>query len=182
MADARLRSRRGVRSRGDARRRRDRADRDLGHDARRRAADRRAACPIRRARAIRCAPNMCATRSTIWASRRARNSPRSPIDRVFIGSCTNARIEDLRVAAAVLAGRVSKVPGLVSPGSTLREAPGRRGGARPYFPRRLASNGWNPAARCASGLTAISCCPASAAPRPRTVISAAGKALAPERI
>jgi 3-isopropylmalate/(R)-2-methylmalate dehydratase large subunit len=41
------------------------------------------------------------------------------IDRVFIGSCTNARIEDLRAAAAVLAGRTSKVPGLVSPGSTL---------------------------------------------------------------
>jgi len=41
------------------------------------------------------------------------------IDRVFIGSCTNARIEDLRAAAAVLAGRVSKVPGLVSPGSSL---------------------------------------------------------------
>jgi len=41
------------------------------------------------------------------------------IDRVFIGSCTNARIEDLRAAAAVLAGRASKVPGLVSPGSTL---------------------------------------------------------------
>ena len=41
------------------------------------------------------------------------------IDRVFIGSCTNSRIEDLRAAAAVLAGRVSKVPGLVSPGSTL---------------------------------------------------------------
>ena len=40
------------------------------------------------------------------------------IDRVFIGSCTNARIEDLRAAAAVLAGRISKVPGLVSAGST----------------------------------------------------------------
>ncbi len=40
------------------------------------------------------------------------------IDRVFIGSCTNARIEDLRAAAAVLTGRVSKVPGLVSPGSS----------------------------------------------------------------
>ena len=39
------------------------------------------------------------------------------IDQVFIGSCTNARIEDLRSAAAVLAGRPSKVPGLVSPGS-----------------------------------------------------------------
>jgi len=41
------------------------------------------------------------------------------VDRVFIGSCTNSRIEDLRAAAAVLAGRVSKVPGLVSPGSTM---------------------------------------------------------------
>ena len=40
------------------------------------------------------------------------------IDRIFIGSCTNARIEDLRAAAAVLVGRVSKVPGLVSPGSS----------------------------------------------------------------
>ncbi len=40
------------------------------------------------------------------------------IDRVFIGSCTNARIEDLRAAAAVLAGRRAKVPGLISPGST----------------------------------------------------------------
>ena len=39
------------------------------------------------------------------------------IDQVFIGSCPNARIEDLRAAAAVLAGRQSKVPGLVSPGS-----------------------------------------------------------------
>jgi 3-isopropylmalate/(R)-2-methylmalate dehydratase large subunit len=41
------------------------------------------------------------------------------IDRVFIGSCTNSRIEDLRAAAAVLAGRTSKVPGLVSAGSSL---------------------------------------------------------------
>jgi len=41
------------------------------------------------------------------------------IDRAFIGSCTNARIEDLRAAAAVLAGRMSRVPGLVSPGSSL---------------------------------------------------------------
>jgi 3-isopropylmalate/(R)-2-methylmalate dehydratase large subunit len=40
------------------------------------------------------------------------------IDRVFIGSCTNSRIEDLRAAASVLAGRTSKVPGLVSAGST----------------------------------------------------------------
>lgn len=41
------------------------------------------------------------------------------INRIFIGSCTNSRIDDLRAAAAVLAGRSSKVPGLISAGSSL---------------------------------------------------------------
>jgi 3-isopropylmalate/(R)-2-methylmalate dehydratase large subunit len=44
------------------------------------------------------------------------------IDRVFIGSCTNSRIEDLRAAAAVLKGRKAAVPGLVVPGSMLVKA------------------------------------------------------------
>jgi 3-isopropylmalate/(R)-2-methylmalate dehydratase large subunit len=41
------------------------------------------------------------------------------IDRVFIGSCTNARIEDLRAAAAVVAGRrvADGVRAMVVPGS-----------------------------------------------------------------
>jgi 3-isopropylmalate/(R)-2-methylmalate dehydratase large subunit len=41
------------------------------------------------------------------------------IDRVFIGSCTNSRVEDLRAAAAIVAGRRvdSHVKALVVPGS-----------------------------------------------------------------
>jgi 3-isopropylmalate/(R)-2-methylmalate dehydratase large subunit len=42
-----------------------------------------------------------------------------PVDRVFLGSCTNARIEDLRAAAAVVRGRrvASTVRAMVVPGS-----------------------------------------------------------------
>jgi 3-isopropylmalate/(R)-2-methylmalate dehydratase large subunit len=41
------------------------------------------------------------------------------VDRVFIGSCTNARIEDLRVAAGIVAGRRvhPSVRAMVVPGS-----------------------------------------------------------------
>ena len=47
-----------------------------------------------------------------------------PVDVVFIGSCTNARIEDLRAAAAIAAGRhvAAHVRALVVPGSGLVKA------------------------------------------------------------
>ncbi len=60
------------------------------------------------------------------------------IDRVFIGSCTNGRLEDLRQAAAVVAGRrvAPDVAAIVVPGSASGAPSGGGGGARPHFPRR----------------------------------------------
>ena len=44
-----------------------------------------------------------------------------PIDRVFLGSCTNARLEDLRAAAGIVRGKQvhPNVRAMVVPGSTM---------------------------------------------------------------
>ena len=58
-----------------------------------------------------------------------------PIDAVFIGSCTNGRIEDLRAAAAVLRGRrlAPGVRGMVVPGSGLVRAQAEEEGLAQVF-------------------------------------------------
>jgi len=57
------------------------------------------------------------------------------IDRVFIGSCTNSRIEDLRAAAKVLDGRRAVIPAMAVPGSSLVKAQAESEGLDAIFKR-----------------------------------------------
>jgi 3-isopropylmalate/(R)-2-methylmalate dehydratase large subunit len=58
-----------------------------------------------------------------------------PVDRVFIGSCTNSRIEDLRVAAAMVRGRqvAGTVNAMVVPGSQQVKAQAEQEGLDEVF-------------------------------------------------
>jgi len=68
-----------------------------------------------------------------------------PIDIVFIGSCTNSRIEDLRAAAAIAKGRqvAHSVRALVVPGSAAVKAQGEQEGLHEVF--RAAGFEWRDA-------------------------------------
>jgi 3-isopropylmalate/(R)-2-methylmalate dehydratase large subunit len=57
------------------------------------------------------------------------------VDRVFIGSCTNSRIDDLRAAARVLNGRRAVVHAIVVPGSGLVKAQAEAEGLDAIFKR-----------------------------------------------
>jgi 3-isopropylmalate/(R)-2-methylmalate dehydratase large subunit len=63
------------------------------------------------------------------------------IDRAFIGSCTNARIEDLRAAARVVKGyRInSSVSAMVVPGSQDVKTRAEREGSIAFFMKRVLS-------------------------------------------
>ena len=60
------------------------------------------------------------------------------LDRVFIGSCTNSRIGDLRAAAEVVEGRkvAAHVDAMVVPGSAQVKAQAEARGPRRGLPRR----------------------------------------------
>jgi len=68
------------------------------------------------------------------------------IDRVFIGSCTNSRIEDLRAAAAIARNRRAVVPAIVVPGSDPVRAQAEAEGLDRIF--RDAGFEWRRAAGC----------------------------------
>ena len=102
------------------------------------------------------------------------------VDRVFIGSCTNARIEDLRAAAAVADGRqvASTVRALVVPGSAKVKRQAEAEGLDRVFTSarlRVARGGLLDVPRHEPGHPRRR---ASAAPRPRTATSKAARAQA----
>jgi len=55
------------------------------------------------------------------------------IDQAFIGSCTNARISDLRAAAEIFKGRKVSVPTIVTPGSQAVKRQAEREGLHDIF-------------------------------------------------
>ena len=135
LARAAHRRRRGVRPRDRRRRRRALADGHVGHDARDgRPGHRRGARAHDRRRT--------SARSSTWPSSPGRRSSDIPLDRVFIGSCTNSRIGDLRAAAEMVEGRrvAEGVYAMVVPGSVQVKAQAEAEGLDDVF--RAAGFDW----------------------------------------
>ncbi len=107
-----------------------------------------------------------------------------PINRVFIGSCTNARLPDLEAAADVVRGRkvAQGVVAMVVPGSSTVKRAAEAKGLDQRVPRRRLLPGANPAARCAPAATATAASRASASSPPPTAISRTARARRRARI
>ncbi len=113
------RRRRRVRRRGGPRRRLPHALRHLGHQPRARAARSVRPCPTPSSWATTTTRSPRAGPSSTWGSTAGTPLREVHVDTVFVGSCTNGRIEDLRAAAEVIKGRTvaDGVRMLVVPGS-----------------------------------------------------------------
>ena len=55
------------------------------------------------------------------------------LDQAFIGSCTNARISDLRIAAEILKGKKVSIPTIITPGSQLVKRQAEKEGLHDIF-------------------------------------------------
>lgn len=55
------------------------------------------------------------------------------LDQAFIGSCTNARISDLRIAAEILKGKKVAIPTIITPGSQLVKRQAEKEGLHDIF-------------------------------------------------
>ena len=138
-----------LRQGGTPRRRRRRSPRHLGHEPRPGGPDHRSgAGPRRLRRSFRARRRPPRTRVHGAGARHPLSDV--VVDTVFIGSCTNSRIEDLRAVAAVAEGR-KVAPGvrtLVVPGPTpSRPRPRPRASTGSWRPP--GSTGASPGARCA---------------------------------
>jgi 3-isopropylmalate/(R)-2-methylmalate dehydratase large subunit len=99
------------------------------------------------------------------------------LDRIFIGSCTNGRMEDLRAAAKVVEGkRVNEnLNAMVVPGSGLVKEQAEAEGLDRIF--KAAGFEWRePGCSMCLAMNADKLRPRSAAPPPRTAISRAARA------
>ena len=144
LAPAADRRRRHLRHRGRDRRRRDLADGHLGHDPRDgRRGHRHGPGPGGDGVAGR--PRVGRTRARLHGPGAGTPMTEVAPERVFIGSCTNSRIEDLREAAAVVDGRkvAGSVRAMVVPGSQQVKATAEAEGLHEVF--RAAGFEWREA-------------------------------------